>query len=123
MLLAEIGDCRARFPSPETLAALAGVVPSTRASGQHRAVTFRWACDKQLRDALVGFAQDTRAANAWAAELYARHRAQRKSHPHAARILTRAWVGVVWRCWQDRQPYDAARHRALQRVLCARGLT
>jgi hypothetical protein len=21
----------------------------------------------------------------------------------------------VWRCWQDRMPYDPARHRALQR--------
>lgn len=44
--LVEIGDCRARFPSPEALAALAGAVPSTRASGQHRMVTLRWTCDK-----------------------------------------------------------------------------
>ncbi|MBV9547607.1 MAG: IS110 family transposase [Chloroflexi bacterium] len=120
-LLAEMGDCRARFPSAESLAALAGVVPSTRASGQYRAITFRWACDKQLREALVSFAQDTRLANAWAAQLYARHRAQHKSHPHAARILTRAWVGVLWRCWQDRQPYDPGRHHALQRILAQGG--
>ncbi len=51
-LLAEIGDCRARFPTPESLACLAGVAPSTRESGKHRAVTFRWAADKQLRDAV-----------------------------------------------------------------------
>jgi transposase len=120
-LLAEIGDCRARFPTPETLAALAGAVPSTRASGQHRVVTFRWACDKPLRAALVDFAQDSVRANPWAAQLYARHRAQRKRHPHAARILTRAWIGVIWRCWQDRQPYDPARHRALQRLLAPEG--
>ena len=33
-LLAEIGDCRARFPTPEALACLAGVAPSTRQSGK-----------------------------------------------------------------------------------------
>lgn len=122
-LLVEIGDCRARFPTPETLAALAGAVPSTRASGQHRAVTFRWTCDKKLRDALVDFAQDSVRANAWAEQLYRRHRQARKTHPHAARILTRAWIGVIWRCWQDHQPYDPARHGGLQRVLAPGGLT
>lgn len=116
-LLAEIGDCRARFPSPEALAALAGAVPSTRSSGKHRTVTFRWACDKKLREALIDFAQDTPRANAWAARLYRTHRQQGKAHPHVARILARAWIAVIWRCWQDRVPYDPARHHALQRVL------
>ncbi len=116
-LLVEIGDSRARFPTPEALAALAGAVPSTRASGQYRLVTFRWACDKKLRDALVDFAQDSVRASPWAEQLYRRHRQAHKTHPHAARILTRAWIGVIWRCWQDHQPYDPARHRALQRVL------
>ncbi|HUA95705.1 MAG TPA: transposase, partial [Acidimicrobiales bacterium] len=55
-LLAEIGDCRERFPDPESLACLAGVAPSTRASGRHRTVTFRWSSDKKLRDALCDFA-------------------------------------------------------------------
>jgi transposase len=122
-LLAEIGDCRARFPSAETVAALAGAVPSTRASGQQHVVTFRRVCDTQLRDALLDFAQDSVRASPWAEQLYRRHRQQRKTHPHATRILARAWIGVIWRCWQDRQPYDPARHRALQRVLAAGGLT
>jgi transposase len=122
-LLVEIGDCRARFPTPETLAALAGAVPSTRASGQHRVVTFRWTCDKKLRDALVDFAQDSVRASPWAEQLYRRHRQASKTHPHAARIVTRAWIGVIWRCWQDHQPYNPAQHRALQRVLAPGGLT
>lgn len=118
-LLAEIGDCRERFPTPASLACLAGAVPSTRQSGQHRVVSFRWTCDKKLREALVDFAQDSRRANAWAEDLYRRARARGKSHPHAVRILARAWVSVIWRCWQDRVPYDPARHGALQRVLLA----
>jgi transposase len=118
-LLAEIGDCRERFPTPDSLTCLAGATPSTRQSGQHRAVIFRITCDKKLRDALIDFAQDSRRANAWAAELYARARARDKTHPHAARILARAWIHVIWRCWQDRAPYDPDRHHALQRVLLA----
>ncbi len=119
-LLAEIGDVRERFPTPESLACLAGAAPSTRQSGQHRAVTFRFACDKKLRDALIDFAEDSRFANPWAAELYRRAIARHKTHPHAGRILARAWVYVIWRCWQDRVPYDPAGHRALQRIVLAK---
>ncbi|HNM95438.1 MAG TPA: IS110 family transposase [Mycobacterium sp.] len=113
-LLAEIGDCRARFPTPEALACLAGVAPSTRQSGKMRSVGFRWACDKQLRDAVCDFANDSRRANPWAADLYARARARGHDHPHATRILARAWLHVIWRCWQTNTPYEPARHRALQ---------
>ncbi len=118
-LLAEIGDVRERFPTPESLACLAGAAPSTRQSGQHLAVTFRFACDKKLRDALIDFAEDSRFANPWAAEVYRRAIERKKTHPHAGRILARAWVYVLWRCWQDHVPYDPARHRALQRVVLA----
>jgi transposase len=118
-LLAEIGDCRERFPTAESLACLAGATPSTRQSGQHRAVTFRYACDKKLRDALIDFADDSRLSNPWAADLYRRARARGKTHPHAVRILARAWVDIIWRCWQDHLPYDPSRHAGLQRVLLA----
>lgn len=120
-LLAEIGDCRERFPSAESLACLAGAAPSTRASGKHRAVTIRWAADKKLRNALIDFAGDSRHANPWAADLYAKARSRGKTHPHAERILARSWCGVIWRCWQDRAPYDPERHGALQRLVAVGG--
>jgi transposase len=116
-LLAEIGDCRAKFPTPESLACLAGVAPSTRQSGKIRAVGFRWACDKQLRDAVCDFAGDSRRANPWAADLYQRARARGHDHPHAVRILARAWLTIIWHCWQDDADYDPTTHRALQRLL------
>lgn len=116
-LLAEMGDCRERFPTPESFACLAGATPSTRQSGRHRAVTFRYSCDKKLRDALVDFAEDSRLANPWAADIYRRARDRKKTHAHAGRILARAWSYVIWRCWQDRTPYDPSRHVSLQRVI------
>ncbi len=116
-LLAEIGDCRARFPTPESLSCLAGVAPSTRQSGKTRSVGFRWACDKQLRDAVCDFAGDSHRANPWAAHLYTQAIARGHDHPHAVRILARAWLYVIWHCWQDGVAYQPARHGALQRLL------
>jgi transposase len=116
-LLAEIGDARGRYPTPEALTCLAGAAPSTRQSGKHKVVSFRWAVDKQLRGAVIDFAGDSHHANPWAADLYQRARARGHDHPHAVRILARAWLHVIWKCWQDRAPYDPAKHRALQGVL------
>jgi transposase len=116
-LLAEIGDARGRFPTPESLACLAGVAPSTRQSGKVTTVTFRWGANKELRDALCDFAGDSRRANPWAADLYAQARARKHDHPHAVRILARAWVYIIWRAWHDHTPYDPAKHRALQALL------
>jgi transposase len=115
-LLAEIGDCRARFPDAESLACLAGVAPSTRASGRHRAVTFRFSSNKKLRDALTDFAGDSWRGNAWAAHRYRQLRADGKTHPHAERILARSWAHIIWRCWQDGVAYDPARHGGYQRL-------
>ena len=115
-LLAEIGDCRARFPDPESLACLAGVAPSTRASGRHHTVTFRWAADTKLREAICDFAGDSWRANAWAEQRYRQLRASGKRHPHAVRILARSWLHIIWRCWQDGVPYDPTQHGAHQRL-------
>lgn len=112
-LLAEIGDCRARFPDPAALAAAAGVAPSTRQSGKHLSVAYRRGCNKQLRAALVDWAQDTPRANAWARDTYDRARARGCRHPHAARILAQGWTRILWRCWHDRVPYNPDLHGRL----------
>jgi transposase len=116
-LLAEIGDARGRFPTRDSLTCLAGVAPSTRQSGKVKTVTFRWGADKQLRDALCDFAGDSRRASPWAADLYNQARARGCDHPHAVRILARAWAHVIWRCWQDSVAYNPAAHGALQTIL------
>ena len=118
-ILAELGDDRARFPSAEHLAAEGGLAPVTHASGKHHAVVFRWACNKRLRRALTTFADNSRHASQWAARVYQRARARGCRHPHAIRILARAWARILWRCWQDRALYDVARHRAAQPVPAA----
>jgi transposase len=116
-LLAEIGDARGRFPTRESLTGLGGVAPATIQSGKIRTVAFRWEADKQLRGALCDFAGDSRRASPWAAGIYDKAVARGCKHPHAVRILARAWAHVIWRCWQDHVPYDPAAHNSLQTVL------
>jgi transposase len=115
-MLAEIGDCRDRFPDAESLTCLAGVAPSTRTSGRHRAVTFRWSSDKKLRDAICDFAGDSWRGNTWAAHRYRQLRNDGKTHPHATRILARTWTHIIWRCWQDRTPYNPDLHGGHRRL-------
>lgn len=113
-ILAELGDDRARFASFEQLAAEAGVAPVTRASGKHRSVACRFACNKRLRQALTTWADNARHASPWAASVYRQARARGCDHPHAIRILARAWTRVLWKCWQEHTPYDPGQHgRAL----------
>lgn len=111
-LLAELGDDRGRFVSADHLAAEGGVAPVTRASGKHRAVAFRHACNPRLRAALGTLADATRHTSPWAHDLYQRARARGCRHPHALRVVARAWCRVLWVCWQNHVPYDPSKHRA-----------
>ena len=48
-MLAEIGDCRERYPTYRALAADAGQAPVAVESGKAKHAQFRWACDHRLR--------------------------------------------------------------------------
>lgn len=115
-ILAELGDVPERFPSPERLAAEAGVVPVTRESGKSRSVAFRWACNHRLRRAITCLADNSRFASPWAAGVYHAARKRGCDHPHAVRILARAWTGVLWRIWTDGTTYDPALHTSATRA-------
>lgn len=111
-IVAELGDDPKRFPTERQLAAEAGVAPVTHASGKSRGVTFRWACNKRLRNAITTWANNSRHDCPWAQMVYSRARDRGCDHPHATRILARAWIRVLWRCWHDQRPYETAKHGA-----------
>ncbi|HJW60632.1 MAG TPA: IS110 family transposase, partial [Actinomycetota bacterium] len=52
----------------------------------------------------------------WAAKIYADAITRGCDHPHAIRVLARAWVRVIWRCWIDQVPYDPAKHGAARKL-------
>ena len=76
---------------------------------------FRFACDKKLRAAVMDFAGDS--ATTTPGQLRSISRPEPVAiAAHAVRILARAWLRVIWRCWQDHTPYDPARHGSYQRL-------
>jgi hypothetical protein len=67
-----------------------------------------------LRQTFVEFAHHSRLHAPWARAFYAQQRQSGNSHNAAIRALAFKWIRILWRCWQDRTPYDAARYeRAL----------
>jgi transposase len=115
-MLAEIGDCRDRYPAVAALAGDGGQSPVAVESGKTKRARFRWACDHRLRNAICTLADTSRHTNPWAADIYHRARARGATHQHAIRILGRAWCHVIWRIWQNHTTYDPNQHRALQQL-------
>lgn len=109
-LLVMFGDHRERFPSPAAIRALAGTAPVTIQSGHKRRVSFRKACNRRYRHTAQQFAIASVPEAEWAAAYYAHCRSHGHSKNHAYRCLANRWLGIIWKMWQTRQPYDEAYH-------------
>lgn len=116
-LLAEIGDDRSRYPTADHLAADAGMSPVAVESGRKKVACFRHACDHRLRTATGVLADATRHHHPWAQDRYTAARARGQNHQRAIRTLGRAWLRVLWRCWQNGVAYNPALHGNLQNHL------
>jgi transposase len=109
-LLAEIGDCRGRYPHRAAIAADGGQAPVAKESGKRKHAQFRRACNKRLRNALSTLAHSSRISNPWAADRYAS-----VATTTAARYAPSAAPGAASSgCWQNRTPYDPQQHTGLQ---------
>lgn len=115
-IVAEVGPVLSRAIDVEHACAEVGASPVTKESGKGRAVNFRWATNTRARQALTTFADNSRHASPWAARLYADARARGKRHPHAVRILMRAWMRVMWACWHTDTAYDPVNHGGERRL-------
>ena len=120
-IVAELGDNRARYPNNAALAADAGMSPVALESGKHKHACFRRACDHRLRDAISTLANASRHHNPWATDIYQRARARGCDHPHAIRILGRAWLRIIWRIWQNHETYNPTKHGRLQHLIATQG--
>lgn len=118
-IIGELGPILDRALDINQACAEVGAAPVTRASGKTTTVNFRWAVNTRARFALMTFADNSRHSSAWAADLYAQARARGKRHPHAIRILARAWLRVIWACWTTNTTYDPTRHGTKQRLNAA----
>jgi transposase len=117
-LVAVFGTDRARYPTAADVQQFTGIAPVTERSGQRCWVHWRWAAPTFLRQTLHEYAHHSIRYSIWARAYYARQRARGKTHHAAVRALAFKWIRIIWRCWQDRIPYDEARYL---RTLVQRG--
>lgn len=113
-LLAELGDDRERFDSPEAIQCHGGTAPVSYQSGQIRKARFRRACHKILRHTVHLWANLSRAKCPWAEAYYREKREQGQSHACALRCLGQRWIKILWKMWQTRTAYDAELHQRNQ---------
>jgi transposase len=115
-LLAAFGSDRRRLDSPAARQNLSGIAPVTKRSGRSTVVQRRYACSRFLRQTFHEFAGHSLPQSPWAMAFYQLHRAQGQRHHTAVRALAFKWIRILFRCWQDRVPYDESRYLdALQR--------
>jgi transposase len=104
-LLACLGTQRSRFSSANQLQCFAGIAPVKEASGNTQLVHMRWACPKFQRQTFHEWAACSIPLSSWAKSYYQDLRSRGKSHHTAVRALAFKWMRILFRCWQDRQPY------------------
>ena len=115
-LLAALGSDRSRFPDALSIQCYSGIAPVTERSGKTQYwVHLRWSCPKFMRQSWHEFANCSLKFSTWARACY-QDLNKRMDHHEAIRKLAYKWQRIVWRMWQERQPYDETRYlRSLQK--------
>ncbi len=115
-LLASLGADRERFAgSAAPLQCYTGVAPVTKRSGGSGRIHRRYCCPKFHRQSFHEYARESIRWSRWAGAFYRQQRSKGCPHHTAVRALAFKWQRVIWRCWQDRRPYDEARYEAALR--------
>ncbi len=115
-LLVAFGEQRERFSSAAQLQRYAGVAPVTERSGNKHWVHWRWQCPTFLRQTFVEWSAQTLKKSFWAGLYDQQQRDKGCSHQAAVRALAFKWIRILYRCWQDRSPYDESKYlEALRR--------
>jgi transposase len=105
-LLVAFGEPRERYASAEDLQKYAGIAPVTERSGKKSWVHWRLQGPKFLRQTFVEWAAESTRHSFWAQVYYQQQRDNGKAHQAAVRALAFKWLRILYRCWQDRTPYN-----------------
>ena len=105
-LLVAFGEQRERYASAAELQQYAGIAPVTERSGKKCWVHWRLQCPTFLRQTFVEWAAESIRHSFWARVYYQQQRDKGKAHQAAVRTLAFKWIRILYRCWQDRSPYD-----------------
>jgi len=99
-----------RFASARAIQQYVGIAPVTEASGKSCWVHWRYACPRFVRQSIVEWAGMSMRYSYWAQAYYRSLRDKGKAHNAAVRALAFKWLRILFRCWQERKPYDEAKY-------------
>jgi transposase len=111
-IIAALGTDRTRFTSSQSLQTYSGIAPVTSQSGNTRIVSHRWACPKFHKQTFHEYAGLSTVKSRWAKAYYEMMLSRGKKPQIAKRGLAYKWQRIIFRCWQDRVPYDESRYIA-----------
>ena len=115
-LAAAFGTDRTSWTAAADLQTHAGIAPVTKQSGKSKSVHHRLACPKFVKQTFHEFADQSIRFSRWARAYYDQQRARGSAHHAALRALAYKWIRILFRCWQERCPYNEADYiAALQR--------
>jgi transposase len=111
-LLVAFGDDPERYRAASHLQMFGGVAPVQVKSGHQLWVHWRWNASTFLRQTFVEWAGQTVLYSTWARAYYFRQKHHGKKHQSILRALAFKWIRILWRCWQNHDPYDETRYLA-----------
>jgi len=115
-LLTVFGTDRSRYPDADSLLKYSGLAPVKEKSGRREWIHWRWNAPHFVRQSLIEWAGQTVMFCDWSRAYYQRQKKKGVGHWAVIRALAFKWVRVLWRCWQNRTPYNEARYlEALKR--------
>jgi transposase len=114
-LLCSLGAQRERFDNAAQLQSYTGIAPVTKKSGGSCYIHRRYLCPKFHRQSFHEYAKESILWSRWAAAFYLQQRTKGSPHHTAVRALAFKWQRILFRCWQDHQPYDETKYEAALR--------
>jgi transposase len=115
-LLTAMGTDRDRYVNAANVQQFSGIAPVTESSGKSTWIHWRLGCPKFMRQTFHEYARLSIQWSPWARAFYESQRQRGKAHHTAIRSLAFRWIRIIYRCWQQRTPFDERRyHQALMR--------
>lgn len=111
-LLAAFGSDRTRYETASEIQSFSGIAPVTKRSGKSKSVNKRLACPKFLRQSFHEYAGQSIKQGGWARAYYKELRQRGMKHHAAVRSLAYKWIRIMYRCWQNQEPYDETKYIA-----------
>ncbi len=109
-LLAFFGTDRSRYAAAQNVQSFSGIAPVTKSSGKTQVVYARRACPRFDRQTFHEFARLSVTRCQWARNYLAFYTAKGKPYHTIIRALAFKWIRILYRCWQNRTPYNEAQY-------------